>query len=56
MSIGPNNVKGADIRKTVAALIAAGVDVIRVEVERGGKIVVTTSKATTPDEATGKAA
>lgn len=46
MSTRPNDMKPAYIRKTVDVLLAAGLEIQRIEVERGGRFIVTTGKAT----------
>lgn len=56
MSRGPHNTKQADIRKAVNGVIeglgehAPVFESLRVEVERGGKIVITTARSSTGTE------
>ncbi|MGX1323878.1 hypothetical protein AB7M17_007331 [Bradyrhizobium sp. USDA 377] len=62
MSRGPHNTKQADIRKAVNGVIEGlgehrmDLKVLRVEVERGGKIVVIAAKSSTAPEARTEAA
>ncbi|MHC2626066.1 hypothetical protein ACVIW2_008098 [Bradyrhizobium huanghuaihaiense] len=57
MSRGPHNTKQADIRKAVNGVIEGlrehglKLESLRVEVERGGKIVITAGKPSTEAEA-----
>jgi hypothetical protein len=45
MTRGPNSFKQGDVTRAVRAVRAAGVPVVRVEVERDGKIVVIVGEA-----------
>lgn len=55
MSRGPHNTKQADIRKVVNGIIEGlgdqrlALEFLRVEVERGGKIIATASKVALTD-------
>jgi hypothetical protein len=44
MSRGPSTFKQSDVTKAVKAVVAAGVDVARVEVDKEGRIVVVAGK------------
>ncbi|MEZ2143218.1 hypothetical protein AAE026_13020 [Bradyrhizobium sp. DN5] len=62
MSRGPHNTKQADIRKVVNGLIEGlgdnrlGLEFLRIEVERGGKIIATASKVEIPCNSTSEVA
>jgi hypothetical protein len=43
MSRGPHTFRQGDVTRAVKAVIAAGVDVQRVEVDKAGKIIVVTA-------------
>ncbi len=47
MSRGTQRFRQRDLTRAVKAVVAAGVDVLRVEVDKAGRIIVVTSK---PDE------
>ena len=47
MSRGPQTFRQRDLTRAVKAVVAAGVDVLRVEVDKAGRIIVVTGK---PDE------
>ena len=53
MSRGPCTFKQRDITKAVKAVVAAGVQIERVEVDKDGKIIIVT--ATQPMESAGSA-
>jgi ATP-dependent exoDNAse (exonuclease V) alpha subunit len=53
MSRGPCTFKQSDITKAVKAVVAAGVQVERVEVDKDGKISVVTAKPTESATASG---
>jgi hypothetical protein len=42
----PSTFKQRDLTKAVKAVVAAGVDIARVEIDRDGKIVIVAGKAT----------
>jgi hypothetical protein len=44
MSRVPSTFRQADVTKAVKAVVAAGVDIARVEIDRMGKIVIVTGK------------
>jgi hypothetical protein len=44
MSRGPHTFRQGDVTRAVKAVVAAGVGVLRVEVDRAGRIVVVTGK------------
>jgi hypothetical protein len=52
MSRGPCTFKQRDVTKAVKAIVAAGVQVERVEIDRAGKIIVTAAR---PMESAGSA-
>jgi hypothetical protein len=43
MSRGPQTFRQRDVTKAVKAVVAAGVEVVRVEVDKAGKIIVVTA-------------
>jgi len=43
MSRGPHSFKQGDVTRAIKAVRAAGVEVLRVEVDKAGKIVVVTA-------------
>ena len=49
MSRAPSNFRQRDVTAAVKAVVAAGVEVARVEVDRQGKIVVVTGAAAAPE-------
>ena len=46
MSRGPATFKASDVTKAVKAVMAAGVEVARVEIDKQGKIVVVPGQST----------
>ncbi len=52
MSRGPCTFKQNDVTRAVKAVVAAGVEVARVEVDKDGRIVVVAGKSV-PDEGRG---
>ena len=46
MSRGPTTFRQRDVVAAVKAVTAAGYDVLRVEVDKAGRIIVTTTKGT----------
>jgi hypothetical protein len=44
MSRTPSTFRQADVTKAVKAVVAAGVDIARVEIDAAGKIVIVTGK------------
>jgi hypothetical protein len=55
MARGPLTFKQADVTRAVRAVKAAGVDVLRVEVDRNGKIIVVAGEASENPAPTGEA-
>jgi hypothetical protein len=53
MSRGPCTFKQRDVTKAVKAIVAAGVQVERVEIDKAGKIIIVT--AAKPKESAGSA-
>ena len=53
MARAPSTFRQADITKAVKAVRSAGVDIVRVEVTKDGKIVIITAPATEPSQAEG---
>jgi hypothetical protein len=45
MSRVPSTFKQADVTRAVKAVVAAGVDIARVEIDKSGKIVIVTNKS-----------
>jgi hypothetical protein len=50
MPRGQCTFRQSDVTKAVKAVVAAGVQVARVEVDREGRIVVVTGRASAPEE------
>ena len=53
MARAPSTFRQADVTKAVKAVRSAGVDIVRVEVTKDGKIVIITAPATAPNQAEG---
>ena len=54
MGRAPSNFRQQDVTRAVKAVVAAGVDIARVEIDRAGKIVIVTGRsleATSPQDA-----
>ena len=49
MSRVPSTFRQADVTKAVKAVVAAGVDIARVEIDAAGKIVIVTGKPEAQD-------
>jgi hypothetical protein len=49
MSRIPSTFRQADVTKAVKAVVAAGVDIARIEIDAAGKIVIVTGKPETQD-------
>jgi hypothetical protein len=49
MSRVPSTFRQADVTKAVKAVVAAGVDIARVEIDATGKIVIVTGKPETQE-------
>jgi hypothetical protein len=45
MSRVPSTFKQADVTRAVKAVVAAGVDIARVEIDKSGKIVIVTNRS-----------
>jgi len=45
MARAPSTFRQADVTKAVKAVVAAGVDIVRVEIDKTGKIAITTASA-----------
>jgi hypothetical protein len=45
MSRGPQTFRQRDMTKAVKAVVAAGFDVLRVEVDKSGRIIVVTARS-----------
>jgi hypothetical protein len=53
MARAPSTFRQQDVTRAVKAVAAAGVDIVRIEIDPGGKIVIVTGKplgATTPQD------
>ncbi len=51
MARAPSTFRQQDVTRAVKAVAAAGVDIVRVEIDKAGKIVIVTADATsTPGE------
>jgi hypothetical protein len=48
MARGPSTFRQRDVTAAVRAVVAAGVEVVRVEIDKSGRIVVTTGKPNEP--------
>jgi hypothetical protein len=51
MARAPSTFRQADVTKAVKAVRSAGVDIVRVELTKDGKIVIITAPATEPSQA-----
>jgi hypothetical protein len=49
MSRAPSTFRQADVTKAVKAVVAAGVDIARIEIDAAGKIVIVTGKPEAQD-------
>jgi hypothetical protein len=49
MSRVPSTFRQADVTKAVKAVVAAGVDIARIEIDAAGKIVIVTGKPEAQD-------
>ena len=43
MSRAPSTFRQQDVTRAVKAVVAAGVDIVRVEIDKAGKIIITTA-------------
>ena len=51
MARAPSTFRQVDVTKAVKAVRSAGVDIVRVELTKDGKIVIITAPATEPSQA-----